>query len=100
MSGRYSRNKGRRGEQEVVLLIKQYGHQAKRISMLESGGVDWGDVNWEGEGICSVKCGSHVPKFLYDAMGDARFLFFRRDRGKWMVVVAAEDLLTHWKTKS
>lgn len=88
MPGRYSRNKGARLERELVNILKANDIPAKRISMMETGGIDKGDVEiagiWKGE----VKGGSQVPKFVYTARKtDEEFLFLKRDRKKWLVVM-------------
>ena len=61
------RTKGRRFEQELVNILKENGVPAKRISMMETGGIDKGDVLvadiWKAE----VKGGAQIPKFCYNA---------------------------------
>jgi len=86
--GKYQRDKGKRGEQELVRLLKEKGVPAKRISMLEAGQVDKGDVLiaevWKAE----VKIGGQVPKFIYDAKKEGEdFLICKRDRKEWLVVM-------------
>ena len=91
MPGNHSRNKGRRLEQELVNLFKEYGIDAKRISMMESGRVDKGDIQVSLDWKCEVKGGSQIPQFLYKARkSDESLLFMKRDREKWLVCMDVE----------
>lgn len=96
MSGRKSRNKGKRGEREVVNILKANDVPAKRISPMEAGGEDKGDILvaevWKGE----VKLGSHVPKFMFDVKGESEMLFIRRNRRKWMVCMDLDFFLKNF----
>lgn len=91
--GLMSRRKGANGEREVVNLLKSRGIPSKRISLLETNGLDKGDIQVGHYQKGSVKLGSHVPKFLYDALGDCDFLFSRRDKQKWLVTMPLEWFL-------
>lgn len=95
--GKSQRVKGRRLEQEVVNLLKEYGVPAKRISMLESGRVDKGDIElcdvWKAE----VKGGNQVPKFLYEARKEGEeMLIAKRDREKWLVTMDFEWFIKYF----
>lgn len=88
MSGSKSRDKGRRAEQEVVRIFKEHDVPAKRISMMETGGIDKGDVEVAGVWEAEVKSGGHVPKWIYDATKrDEHWLICKRDRKKWKLIV-------------
>lgn len=94
--GAMQRRKGANGEREIVIILKNAGIDTKRISMMETNHTDKGDivVDVDSESLVgSVKLGSHVPKFLYDALGGADMLFSRRDRQKWMVTIPLDILL-------
>jgi hypothetical protein len=85
---KYQRTKGRRGEQEIVNLLKAGGIPCKRISMMETGNIDKGDILvadcWKGQ----VKIGAQTPKFFYDAFTpEDKFLFSKRDRKDWLVTM-------------
>ena len=96
MAGSYSRNKGRRLEQEIVNLLKDKGIDAKRISMVETGWALKGDIIIENTWKCEVKGGNQVPSFLYKAMEDGEnILFARKDRQKWKVCMDLE-LFMEW----
>lgn len=91
-----ARNKGKRGELEVVNLLKRYGYKAKRIGLMESNGIDKGDVkvDLDIERIISCKIGDKVPKFIYDAMrNDEDFVFMRRNREKWIVAMDSDTFI-------
>lgn len=91
MAGSYSRNKGRRLEQEIVNLLKDKKIDAKRISMVETGHLIKGDILINNTIKCEVKGGSQVPKFLYKARKDGEeILFSRRDRKHWIVSMDLE----------
>lgn len=73
--------------------MRDEGIQAKRISMMETGGIDKGDIMVAGE-FSEVKCGSHVPKWIYKVFKDGeKFVFARRDRREWKVVMDLEEFL-------
>lgn len=93
MSGRYSRNKGARGEREIVNLLKKYGFDAQRISPMETGGIDKGDVRL-GTIRCEVKVGDQVPSFVYTARkAGEEILFLKRDRMGWLVCMDLEEYI-------
>ena len=95
--GKFSRDKGARGEREIVNILKSYGVPAKRISMMETTGVDKGDVEIAEIWTAQVKLGSQVPKFLYDArINGEEFLFCRRDKQRWAMVIDLEWFLEHF----
>jgi len=77
-----SRVKGAVGEREIVNVLRKFGIPAKRISMMETGGIDKGDVEVAGVWKASVKYGEHVPKFIYDARENEEDLLFVKRIGK------------------
>lgn len=86
--GKSQRTKGGNGERELVNLLKANGIPAKRISMMETGGIDKGDILVAGVWLGEVKRGQHVPKFIYDAVKEGEsMLFCRRDREKWKIIM-------------
>lgn len=87
------RTKGANGEREVVNLLKEHGIDAKRISMMETNGIDKGDIEISKQFLGSVKRGQHIPKFIYDAKGDCDYLFLRRDKQKWIVAMSLEEFI-------
>lgn len=98
--GKYQRNKGANGEREVVNLLKGYGFEAKRISMMETNGEDKGDVEMkvpseQGTRKIQVKIGEQVPVFIYKALDTTKFdfLFMRKDRKEWMVCMDIDTFI-------
>ena len=92
--GKMQRTKGRRGEQEVVNILKDAGVPAVRMGMAETGGVLKEDILVAGVWKAEVKIGSHVPKFIYDAMKEGEvFLIMKRDRSKWKVCMDLDFFL-------
>ncbi len=88
MAGNYSRNKGRRLEQELVNLLKAKKVSAQRISMIETGRCLKGDLLIQDRWKAEVKGGDQVPKFNYSAVKEGEeLLFMKRDREKWLVCV-------------
>ena len=85
------RDKGRRGELEVLALFTERGFDGSlRYEQPEYGG-DQGDVettagNWE------VKRRASLPSWMQLA-DEVRGVFVRKDRGPWLVLVRADDLL-------
>jgi hypothetical protein len=96
MAGSYSRNKGRRLEQELVNLLKEGGLDAHRISMIETGHFAKGDLLINKKWKAEVKGGEQVPKFLYNANKEGEeILFMKRDRLKWKVCIDLDWFLEH-----
>lgn len=90
------RRKGAQGERNIVNLLKANGLTAKRISMMETGGIDKGDIEVNFTGIlqkAQVKVGKQIPKFIYDALADYPFLFMKGDRKRWIVTMPLEQLI-------
>jgi len=92
--GKYQRNKGGRGEREIVNLLKSHDIPAKRISPLETNHEDKGDILvaecWKAE----VKVGDQIPKFIYEAMKEGEdMLFCKRDRKEWLVVMPVDKFI-------
>jgi len=86
--GKMQRTKGGNGEREVVNILKKAGIPAKRISMMETGNIDKGDLLIAGCWKAQVKIGKQVPKFYYDAFTpEDKFVFARRDRKEWLITM-------------
>lgn len=91
--GLMQRRKGASGEREIVNLLKAAGIPAKRISMMETGGIDKGDIEVAGK-KAQVKRGNFVPKFFYTARCEGEtYLFVRRDKEKWLVTMDFEEFI-------
>ena len=82
-------NKGKRGEREVVNMLKESGIPAKRIGGMETDHISKGDVEIELAGVwkAQVKSGSHVPLTNYKFLEHEDFCFMKRDRQEWLVLM-------------
>lgn len=90
MSGRKSRNKGYRGEHELVVKLNENLISAKRVPL--SGG-SWvkGDIILEGLGVGEVKLRADGFKEIYKWLANNDFLFIKRDRDQYLVVMPLDD---------
>ena len=89
-----SKTKGATGEREVVNFLKAHKIPVKRISMMETNHEDKGDLQVMGVYKGEVKRGDHTPKWLYDSKKEMDFLFCRRDRERWLVVLDLDFFLS------
>jgi Holliday junction resolvase len=85
--------KGKQREREIVNILKAKGYDAKRISMMETQGIDKGDIEVKKIGVCQVKSGGHVPKALYKFLEHERICFARRDNERWLVICELDTFL-------
>ena len=98
MSGRRSRQKGKRGERQVVHLFRDAGYNARRGDS-QSRGAREADVEDTGFWI-EVKIGKRplirraIEQAQRDTDGRPPIVFWRDDRGPWRVDMGADTLLT------
>jgi len=93
--GATSRNKGKRGEREVVALARQYGLPAERTwQAAQSPDPDARacDVRIAGQPY-QVKRSRDGFRGLYRELERVAGLFLRADGQPWLVVLPAEDFL-------
>ena len=104
MSGRKSRDKGKRGEREVVQILKSLGFDAKRRGQLQAGREDVPDVLAKNEYVAlaiEVKFPKKLPAFVVGAMEQAEkasgygfpVVFMRENRGRWYVMMTLSRFL-------
>ncbi len=97
--GKMSKDKGKRGELEVVALLHKYGFEARRGQQFRGGG-DSPDVIHTRRGL-SVEVKLRETLSLYPALekaaeddaDKAAIVFHRRNRKPWIVAMYAEDFL-------
>lgn len=92
--GRAARQKGNRGEREVVELMRAIDSEAKRVPF--SGAVKGypGDVELPNKGwLVEVKRRNHGFQLIENWIKDVDLVAFRRDRGEWMVAMRLEDFI-------
>lgn len=98
--GKLSRDKGKRGEREVVALLRENGFEARRGQQFR-GGSDSPDIVHDMTGFyIEVKLRQQLN--LYDTMDVANnekgedekaLIFHRKDSKRWLVTIDAEDFL-------
>ena len=71
--GKLSREKGKRGEREVVALLKEYGFKARRGQQLNLHAA--------------------IDKAVEEADGDTSLVFHRKNGMKWLVTMEANEFL-------
>lgn len=104
MAGKSPKEKGRRGEREIVNILTKAGLKAHRVPL--SGSVDGypgdvivdiitkeGPIPWTGE----VKRRKDGFKELYKWLNDKDLIFCRADRKEWLVIMRLEEWI--WLTK-
>lgn len=93
--GKTSRDKGKRGEREVVNLLKKAGHSAQRTAPLQahSGDDSGADVLLDDKYKIEVKRRKNGFKSLYDYIKNVDFAFMRADRKKHIVAMSVETFL-------
>ena len=95
-----SRDKGKRGEREVVALFKAHGFEARRGQQYR-GGPDSPDVIHDVPGLhVEVKFREQASLFVAleqasrdAALEDTPVVFMRKLRKPWLVVIDADDFL-------
>lgn len=97
MSGRYSRNKGKRGERQVVHLFKEHGFEARRGDS-QSRGAREADVEdvpmlWIEVKIGKPRIRQAIEQAERDTDGRIPVVFWKDDRKDWRVDVDASTFL-------
>ncbi len=97
--GKMSREKGKRGEREVVALLKEYGFDARRGQQFR-GGADSPDVIHSIPNVyIEVKLREKLSLYPVleqtkdEAPGKVPVVFHRRNGKRWVVVLYADDFL-------
>lgn len=93
MSGKKSRDKGQRGERNLVNELTAKGIPSERIPLSgAAGGSFGGDLMIGSEGYRGeVKVRATGFKFLYDNLEGVDFLFVKQDRADYLAVMRLED---------
>ena len=94
MAGKGVREKGKRGERELVRILREEGIEARRVPL--SGSVEGyeGDILVElgdRELVAEVKRRKDGFKSLYRWLEGRDLMFIRSDRHEWLVVMRLED---------
>lgn len=96
--GKKSRNKGYRGEHNLVLLLRSHGIDAKRVPL--SGATEFckGDLLIHGL-IAEVKVRHHGFKELYKWLNGKDLLFVKADYADYLCVMPIERFIELIKGK-
>lgn len=95
--GKSQREKGKRGERELSMKLREYGYNCRRGQQYCGGN---GDADVLGLSGIHIECKRVERLNLYAAMDQARHdtkeeelpaVFHRRDRCGWMVTMCLED---------
>ncbi len=97
--GKMSRDKGKRGELEVVALLQKHGFEARRGQQFRGGG-DSPDVIHNMDGLAgevklreTLSLYPTLEKAAEDDADKTPVVFHRRNRKPWIVALYAEDFL-------
>ena len=89
--GASQRNKGRRGENELVGYLNAHGFPARRISETGMPGPDITSFNGR---VIEVKRRGRVPSVVIENwLQDVNLAAYRADGGEWTVVIRLTELL-------
>ena len=89
--GASQRNKGRRGENELVGYLAAHQFPAKRISESGSPGPDIEAFNGR---MVEVKRRANPPSLQIEAwLQDVNLVAYRADHGEWRIVMPLTELL-------
>lgn len=99
-----SRQKGCRGEREWASFLRDHGYEAER-GQQRAGGKDSPDVktnmpniHFEVKRTNRLRLEDAVAQSRRDAGDDEMpVVAYRKDHGKWLVIVDAEDFMTLFK---
>ena len=98
--GKLSREKGKRGEREVVALLKSRGFEARRGQQFRGGGDSPDVIHGMTGFFIEVKLKQQLN--LFDVLDQAEdekpdaevaLIFHRKDKKRWLVTLDAGDFL-------
>jgi hypothetical protein len=88
------REKGKRGEREVVKLLKEAGFEARRTAPLQAGETSGDpDVELDNKYRIEVKRRKNGFEQLYKWLKNTDFLFVRADRKDYIVSMSLQTFL-------
>lgn len=93
MAGKKSRNKGKRGEYEILRILKEHGFQAQRIPLSGATEFQKGDILMEDKFLIEVKRKKSGYRKFYEELNGKFAIFLREDRKDWLAVIRLHDLL-------
>lgn len=90
--GKMQRNKGYRGEHNLVRILKESGIKAKRIPLSGATEFQKGDVQIQ-DFIAEVKLRKNGFKQIYKWLENSDILFIKADRKPYLAVIPLELLV-------
>ncbi len=102
--GKSNRRKGGVGEREIVHILMNAGCPTNRISMLETGHILKGDIQFkkfaaqEKWYIGQVKNELAVPEYMYKNLEKSHALFMKKPRARWLVCFYLEEFIKEYLT--
>ena len=95
MAGKYSRNKGYRGENELSNMFQNDGIVCYRVPLSGAGSIK-GDLVLSDRHKVEVKRRAKLPHWIVQ-MQDCNFGAMREDRGDWQMVVPYQWFIRAYK---
>lgn len=96
MGANRSLEKGKRGEREIVRILKERGIEAKRVPLSGSTEFQKGDVVLDVAGarhVAEVKLWNKGFEKLYKFLEGKDILFCRLDRREWLVLMRVDTFV-------
>lgn len=103
--GKFSRDKGKRGENELVRVLKSWGYDAHRTAQYCGNTGEAADV--VGLPHCHIECKRVERLNIYDAIAQATndakkdgkmpVVFHRKNGCKWLVTLGVDDFMLMYR---
>lgn len=96
MAGNHSRNKGYRGERELVKILQEAGIKAKRVPLSGATEFQKGDIVFKSgsrQYNIEVKRRHKVNSLLYNMLENSDFGALRADNKGWIVLMPLETFI-------
>lgn len=107
--GRFSKEKGKRGERELAALLRKYGYEGAHRGAQNAGKAKGGDDAPDVLGLpdIHIECKRVEKLNLYDAMkqsiadaegtGQTPAVFHKKNRQPWLVTMTFDDWIALYK---
>ena len=97
--GKSQRDKGYRGERNLVNYFKEHGIEAIRVPLSGASNFAKGDVVIKGKYRAEVKLRKDGFKMIYKWLGDNDMLFIKANNKQYLAVIPLDLLITLLKDK-
>lgn len=101
MAGKKSRDKGYRGENNLVNILKKHGIKARRVAY-SGAGYEKGDILiGHSKDKAEVKVRKNAFKSIYSYLekDNCKYAFIKTDYKPYLVVMRINDFIDHYKNK-